>query len=362
MSPSEVEGHARRTEEGRMAMRPYRLWEGMMIAELIRKVADGGNLAPEEANAAMTEIMEGQASPVQIASFLTAMRMKGETVEEITEFARVMRQHVVQVKPQRRPLVDTCGTGGDEFKTFNVSTAAALVAAGAGVAVAKHGNRSVTSKCGSADVLEALGVKVQQTAEEVASCIDEIGIGFMFAPAFHPAMKHAAPVRKELGLRTVFNCLGPLTNPAGADAQVLGVYSPALTEVHAAVLKNLGSSRAVVVHGEGGLDELSTIGSTRVTEVRDGRMTTYRVTPEELGFRRATPEEIRGGTVEENARLLADVLDGKQGPARDIVLMNAAAAVMVGGKAATLRDGVAVAAESLDTGAALGKLRALQER
>ena len=341
-------------------MRPYRPWEDMMIADLIRKVADGKDLTAEEAHAAMTEIMEGQASPVQIASFLTAMRMKGETVEEITEFARVMREHVVKVNAQRRPLVDTCGTGGDALKTFNVSTAAAFVAAGAGVAVAKHGNRSVTSKCGSADVLEALGVKVQQTPEEVARCIDEIGIGFMFAPAFHPAMKHAAPVRRELGMRTVFNMLGPLTNPAGAEAQVLGVYSSELTEVHAGVLQRLGCSRALVVHGEGGLDELSTIGQTRVTEVRDGKTSTYAVTPEDLGLKRASLEQIAGGTVEENARLLGDVLAGKAGPARDIVLLNAGAAIVAGGRAGDLRSGVQAAARAIDSGAALDKLEAMR--
>ncbi len=331
-----------------------------MIADLIRKVTEGEDLAAEEAHAAMTEIMEGEASPVQIAGFLTAMRMKGETVEEITEFARVMREHVVKVNPERRPLVDTCGTGGDALKTFNVSTAAAFVAAGAGVAVAKHGNRSVTSKCGSADVLEALGVKVQQTPEEVARCIDEVGFGFMFAPAFHPAMKHAAPVRRELGMRTVFNMLGPLTNPAGAESQVLGVYSPELTEVHAAVLGNLGCRRALVVHGEGGLDELSTLGETRVTETQNGHMTTYTVTPEDVGLTRATPEEVAGGTAEENAAMLTAVLEGESGPHRDIVLLNAAGAILVSGAAPTLAEAVEVAAHSVDSGAAREKLEQLR--
>ncbi len=255
-----------------------------MIADLVRKAADGQDLSAEEANAAMTEIMGGEASAVQIAAFLVAMRMKGETVEEVTEFARVMREHVLPVEVKRRPVVDTCGTGGDAIKTFNVSTAAAFVAAGAGVAVAKHGNRSVTSKCGSADVLEALDIKFDLPPEAVAKCIDEIGIGFMFAPAYHPAMKHAGPVRRELGLRTVFNALGPLTNPARAEAQVMGVYRPELTELHASVLRNLGSRRALVVHGEGGLDELSTFGPTQVAELRDGEIRTYRVTPEEVGL------------------------------------------------------------------------------
>ncbi len=331
-----------------------------MIADLIRKVTEGEDLAAEEANAAMTEIMEGEASPVQIAGFLTAMRMKGETVEEITEFARVMREHVVKVNPERRPLVDTCGTGGDALKTFNVSTAAAFVAAGAGVAVAKHGNRSVTSKCGSADVLEALGVKVQQTPDQVARCIDEVGFGFMFAPAFHPAMKHAAPVRRELGMRTVFNMLGPLTNPAGAESQVLGVYSPELTGVHAAVLGNLGCRRALVVHGEGGVDELSTFGETQVTETRNGETISYTVTPEEVGLKRASPGEVGGGTAEENAAMLTAVLEGEPGPHRDIVLLNAAGAILVGGAAPTLAEAVEVAAHSVDSGAARQKLQDLR--
>ena len=331
-----------------------------MIADLIRKAADGLDLTSEEAKAGMTEIMSGQASPVQIASFLVAMRMKGETPEEVTEFARVMRQHVRSVSPSAHPLVDTCGTGGDAIKTFNVSTCAALVAAGAGVAIAKHGNRSVTSKCGSADVLEALGIRFDLSPEEAAQCIDNIGLGFMFAPSYHPAMKYAGPVRRELGLRTMFNMLGPLTNPAGADAQVLGVYSPELTELHANVLRNLGSQRAYVVHGVGGLDELSTFGETRVTELKDGEIRTYNVAPEDFGLARVAAEDLQGGTPEENAQLLVDILGGKEGPARDIVLLNAAAAIAAGGKADTLSEGLAVAAESVASGAARSKLEALQ--
>ncbi len=332
-----------------------------MIADAIRKAADGSNLTSEEANAAMTAIMSGEASPVQIGAFLVAMRMKGETVEEVAEFARVMRQHARQVKAGRRPLVDTCGTGGDAIKTFNVSTAAAFVAAGAGAAIAKHGNRSVTSKCGSADVLEALNVRFDLTPEEAAKAIDEIGIGFMFAPSYHPAMKHAMPVRRELGLRTVFNMLGPLTNPAGADAQVLGVYSPELTGLHGGVLRSLGSTRAFVVHGAGGLDELSTLGETRVTELKDGALTTYELLPEDVGLARASgPEAIQGATPEENARLLTAILNGERGPARDIVVLNAAAAVAAAGLADTIGEGVAVAAASIDCGAAAEKLQQLQ--
>jgi anthranilate phosphoribosyltransferase len=332
-----------------------------MIADVIRTAADGNDLTADKANAAMTQIMSGEATPVQIAAFLVAMRMKGETVEEVTEFARVMREHVRRVRPSARPLVDTCGTGGDALKTFNVSTAAALVAAGAGVAIAKHGNRSVTSKCGSADVLEALGVRFDLTPEEAARCIDEVGVGFMFAPSYHPAMKYAMPVRRELGLRTVFNMLGPLTNPADAQGQVLGVYSPELTELHAGVLRNLGSERAFVVHGIGGLDEISILGETRVTELRDGELRTYQMAPEDVGLARAAgPEDIQGGTPEANAALLTSILEGEDGAPRDIVLLNAAAAIAAGGKADTLTDAVPVAAESIDSGTALRKLRELQ--
>jgi len=332
-----------------------------MIANAIRTLVERKDLTAAEAHASMTEIMEGAASPAQIAAFLVALRMKGETITEVTEFARVMREHVVPVRPTRRPLVDTCGTGGDGLNTFNISTTAAFVAAGAGAAVAKHGNRSVSSKCGSADVLEALGIKVQQSPEEVARYVDEVGIGFMFAPAYHPAMKHAGPVRRELALRTVFNALGPLTNPAGADAQVIGVYTPSLTDMHINVLANLGSRRAFVVHGLDGLDEISTLGLTRVAELRDGDTHTYDLTPEELGLRRARPEEIAGGTPQENAELLVAILEGKEGAPRDIVLLNAAAAITAAGLADTLSEGIVRARESVDSGRALRKLRELQE-
>jgi anthranilate phosphoribosyltransferase len=332
----------------------------MMIADLVRKAADRQDLSADEAQAAMSAIMDGEATPAQIAAFLVAMRMKGETVDEVTAFARVMRAHVLPVKTSRRPLVDTCGTGGDDIKTFNVSTAAAFVAAGAGVAIAKHGNRSVTSKCGSADVLEALGIRFDLPPDRVARCVDEVGIGFMFAPAYHPAMKHAAPVRRELGLRTVFNALGPLTNPAMADAQVLGVYRPEMTELHAGVLKNLGSRRAYVVHGVGGLDELSTLGETRVAELKNGEVRTYTIAPEDLGLRRARPEDLQGRTPEENARTLMAILEGEKDPARDIVVLNAAAAIAAGGKTETLAEAMPLAEESLDSGAALGKLHELR--
>ena len=332
-----------------------------MIADAIRTLVERKDLTAEEAHAAMTEIMEGVATSAQIAAFLVALRMKGETITEVTEFARVMREHVVPVRPTRRPLVDTCGTGGDGLNTFNISTTAAFVAVGAGAAVAKHGNRSVSSKCGSADVLEALGIKVQQSPEEVARYVDEVGIGFMFAPAYHPAMKHAGPVRRELAMRTVFNALGPLTNPAGAEAQVIGVYAPALTEMHAAALANLGCKRAFVVHGLDGMDEISTLGATRITELRDGESRTYGLTPEEVGLRRARPEELAGGTPEENAELLVAILNGREGAPREIVLLNAAAAIAAAGLADTLSDGIALAREAVDSGRALRTLRELQE-
>ena len=332
-----------------------------MIADAIRTLVERKDLTAEEAHAAMTKIMEGVATSAQIAAFLVALRMKGETITEVTEFARVMREHVVPVRPTRRPLVDTCGTGGDGLNTFNISTTAAFVAAGAGAAVAKHGNRSVSSKCGSADVLEALGIKVQQSPEEVARYVDEVGIGFMFAPAYHPAMKHAGPVRRELAMRTVFNALGPLTNPAGAEAQVIGVYAPALTEMHAAALANLGCKRAFVVHGLDGMDEISTLGATRITELRDGESRTYGLTPEEVGLRRARPEELAGGTPEENAELLVAILNGREGAPREIVLLNAAAAIAAAGLADTLSDGIVLAREAVDSGRALRTLRELQE-
>jgi anthranilate phosphoribosyltransferase len=271
-----------------------------------------------------------------------------------------MREHAVTLQPKAHPLVDTCGTGGDVIKTFNVSTAAALVAAGAGVIIAKHGNRSVTSRCGSADVLEELGVNIGLSPAKVEECIDEVGIGFMFAPLFHPAMKHALPTRQELGIRTIFNVLGPLTNPARAHAQVLGVPNAGLTEMMAGVLSNLGVARALVVHGLDGLDEMSTLGDTQITEVRDGQLITYRVSPEQFGMSRATAADIHSGTPRENAALLLQIFDGKPGPARDIVVLNAAAAVVVGGLVDDLGDGIGLAARSLDEGQALAKLKELQ--
>lgn len=334
----------------------------MTIREAIQRIIIQESLSQAEAQAVMGQIMEGEATPAQIACFLTALRLKGETVEEITGFAQAMREKVIPIRAARRPLVDTCGTGGDVQNTFNISTAAAFVVAGAGAAVAKHGNRSVSSRCGSADVLEALGVNLDLSAEQVSQCLDEVGIGFLFAPKLHPAMKHAIGPRREIGIRTVFNILGPLTNPAGASAQVLGVYAPELTETLARVLAHLGSEHVFVVHGLEGLDEISTVGETRVSEARGGEVRTYTLTPEEVGIpARASLADLAGGDAAENARLLVEVLEGQPGPRRDIVALNAAAGITAAGLAGDLREGLQRAYESIDSGAAREKLKALQE-
>jgi anthranilate phosphoribosyltransferase len=331
------------------------------MSSALQKLLLKADLSREEARSAMLEIMEGKYTPAQIAAFLVALRMKGETLEEITGFAEAMREKMTRVSPQARPLVDTCGTGGDGARTFNISTAAAFVAAGAGAAIAKHGNRAVSSPCGSADVLEALGVTITLTPQQIADCIDAVGIGFMFAPGLHPAMKYAAPVRKELGVRTVFNLLGPLANPASAQAQVLGVYASALTEAHAGVLKNLGSRRALVVHGLDGLDEITTTGPTQISELIDGEVNTYHFSAEDYGLTRAEPGDLAGGADPgENARILLAVLEGKPGPRRDIVLLNAAAALLAADIVKDFRQGLALAAEAIDSGRARAKLQALQ--
>ena len=328
----------------------------------LAKIGDGKALSAGEASAAMHAIMSGDVSPVRIAAFLTALRVRGVTAEELTGFARTMREHSIRITPAVDGLVDTCGTGGGGLPTFNISTTAAFVVAGAGVPVAKHGNRAMTSTCGSADCLEALGVGIACAPEQVRDCIERIGIGFLFAQAHHPAMKHAGPVRRELPYRTVFNLLGPLTNPAGASAQVIGVYEPSLTELLAETLCRLGTQRAFVVHGMDGLDEFSTLGLTRVSEVRDGKVETYEIAPEDLGLTRAPAEALRPGDGPEgSAQLTRMLLKGERGPRRDIVLLNAAAALTAAGAAADLKDGLARAAESLDSGAALRKLDRLVE-
>lgn len=330
-----------------------------MIREAIAKLACGQSLGEAEAAGSMEEIMGGEATPAQIGAFATALRLKGETVEEIVGLARVMRARATPVRT-RRPVVDTCGTGGDASGTFNISTAAAFVAAGAGLVVAKHGNRAITSRCGSADVLEALGIAIDLGPNEVGRCLDEVGIGFMFAPLYHPAMKHAAGPRREIGIRTVFNILGPLTNPAGAKAQVLGVPSPDLVEKLAAVLLRLGCRHALVVHGGDGVDELSITGPSRVAEVCEGQLRSYTLSPEECGLERAAPADLRGGGAAENADILRGILAGQiDGGARRVVVLNAAAALVAGDAAPHLQEGVALAVAALDSGRALAKLNGL---
>lgn len=331
----------------------------MNIQQALAHVLDRNSLSAGQAEMVMEQIMTGEATPAQIGGFLIALRTKGETVDEVTGFARAMRRNAVPVRPRGGLLVDTCGTGGDGAGTFNISTTAAFVVAGAGLSVAKHGNRSVSSRCGSADVLEALGVNLDLRPEDVAACIDAVGIGFLYAPRLHPAMKHAIGPRREMGVRTVFNILGPLTNPAGAEVQVLGVYDGALTEMMAQVLASLGSRAAFVVHGADGLDELSTTGVNRVAQLRDGKVRTFTLDPLDLGMPRATLADLAGGDAADNAALTRAVLAGAPGPGRDVVLLNAAAALMAGGLAAGLREGLALAAESVDAGAARAKLSQL---
>ena len=304
--------------------------------------------------------MTGQATPAQIGGFLVGLRMKGETVEEITAATQVMRALATHVPvADKTHLVDTCGTGGDAAHTFNISTTSAFVVAAAGAKVAKHGNRSVSSMCGSADVVETLGINLELTPPKVARCIDEVGIGFLYAPLLHTAMKHVMAARREMGIRTVFNMLGPLTNPAAANAQIIGVYAASLTEPLARVLAELGTVRAFVVHGADGLDEISNTGESRVSEVREGMVRSYTVRPEDFGLGRAAIGELMGGDREENARIIRAILDGETGPRRDIVLMNAAAALVAGGKARDFKDGVGLAAQAVDSGAARRTLEAL---
>ena len=326
-----------------------------MIKEAISQIVSGHSLTMDEASQVMGEIMEGQVTPAQFGAFVTALRLKGETVEEIAGMAKTMRARAVRVTIDE-PVVDTCGTGGDNAATFNISTAAAFVVAGAGAKVAKHGNRAMSSKCGSADVLEALGVKIDLTAEQVQRCLKEVGIGFMFAPSFHPAMKYAAGPRKEIGIRTVFNILGPLTNPAGAQAQVLGVADGALVEKMAKVLQLLGCYHALVVHSEDGLDELTVTGRSYISELKDDKLRRYAIAPEDVGLSRATLPDLKGGTAAENALLLRDVFSGTPGHGQDAVVLNAAAALVACDKVSTLREGVLLAEESIESGRAAEKL------
>lgn len=342
-----------------------------MITDVLHRVVNHRqSLSREEARIVMAEILAGECTDAQIAALLVALSMKGETVEEIVGFAEAIRAAATSLQIQqnstvdvsgteRDALVDTCGTGGDTSGTFNISTATAFVVAGAGVRVAKHGNRSVTSKCGSADVMEALGVKVDLPPARLAACLQEIGIAFLFAPTMHSAMKYVQPARRELRLRTVFNLLGPLTNPAHASGQVVGVYSVELVEKLAEALSMLGLHRAMVVHGSDGLDEITITGPTRVAEVRDGTVKSYEVTPEEFGMNRGSLDDISGGDATENAAIIRELLGGNKSPRRDVVLLNAAAALVVAGKAEHLAEALPLAAKSIDSGAAAGKLAAL---
>jgi anthranilate phosphoribosyltransferase len=331
------------------------------VQQALAQLLDGHDLSREQARAVMNEVMEGEATPAQIGGLLVALRLKGETADEITGCAEAMRSHVLSVRPARDDLVDTAGTGGDGARTINISTAAALVAAAAGAGVAKHGNRAVSSASGSADVLEALGFRLELPPAQIERSIDELGFGFMFAPTHHPAMRHAAPVRHELATRTVFNVLGPLTNPAGARAQVVGVYAPALVRTLAEVLAQLGARRAFVVHGAGGIDELSPAGPNLVCEVVLGDVLEREIDPLDLGVARCDPGELRGGSPAENAAAIRAVFAGENGGRRSAILLNAAGAIAAAGHAADLREGLEVAREAVDSGAAGARLEALIE-
>ena len=333
------------------------------IKRTIQAVVDGRELAIEEATAAMDAIMSGAVTGAQIGALVIALRMRGETVAEIAGFAAAMRRHALRVEVPRdgRPLVDTCGTGGDASGSFNISTTASFAIAGAGVRVAKHGNRAVTSRCGSADLLEGLGVAIELSPEAVARCVEEVGIGFMYAPAFHPAMRFVGPARREIGIRTVFNILGPLTNPAGARHQLVGVGHPDIAGKLAGVLARLGSEHAVLVHAEEGLDEIGIAGPTAVTEydARDGEIRTFEIRPEAFGLERATVDELRGGDVEQNVAITRGVLSGEDGPRRAITLLNAGAGIYAANAAASFDEGIAMAAAAIDSGRALATLERL---
>ena len=331
-----------------------------MIREAIQKVVAGDSLTESEMVGTMNEIMEGETTDAQIACFLTALRLKGETTDEITGAARVMREKAAKVPTSHSLVVDTCSTGGTGLHSFNISTTSAFVAAGTGVPVAKHGNRGVTRQSGSANVLMALGVNIEIPPEHVGQCIDEVGIGFLFAPLLHGAMKYAIGPRREIGIRTIFNAIGPLTNPAGAQAQVLGVYAKELTQTHANVLNNLGTQHAFVVHGNDGLDEITTTTTTQVSELVNGDVTNYTLDPTTLGIPKTEPESLLGGTPEENAEITMNILKGEKGAKRDIVILNAAAAIIAGGKADSLEKGLELACNSIDSGSALDKLEGLK--
>ena len=332
----------------------------MEIREAIDVVVSGRPLTMEQAASVMRQIMQGEATPAQLGSFLTALRLKGESTEEIAGMATVMREFSLKVRVDGT-VVDSVGTGGDGSGSFNISTAAALVAAGTGVRIAKHGNRAASGSCGAADVLETLGVRIELPPEGVERCINEGGIGFMFAQAFHPSMRHAGPVRREIGIRTVFNILGPLTNPAAAQRQLIGVAFPQLGAQMAEVMRVLGSERTLVVHGSGGLDEIALDGDTTIWELREGKVNTWTFTPDGIGLGRWSPDDLRGGDPEANASTMRRLLNGEVGPIRDAVLLNTAGVLLAAGTAASIPDGIQTAAQAIDNGAARHRLDALIE-
>ncbi|MBP8645113.1 MAG: anthranilate phosphoribosyltransferase [Syntrophobacteraceae bacterium] len=330
-----------------------------MLRESLKRIIQRQDLDETEMAEVMNEIMTGNATDAQVGALMAALATKGETFSELAGAARTMRRKATRIQTSAETVVDTCGTGGDHAGTFNISTTAAFVVAGCGVTVAKHGNRSVSSKCGSADLLEALGVRLDVEPEIVEEAVRSVGIGFLFAPLFHGSMRFAARARKEVGIRSIFNMLGPLTNPAGANCQLLGVYAPQMTEMFAQALRSLGARRAFVVHGLDGLDEISVCAPTRISELKDGLIRTYEVIPEQLLGRRAEPEELLGGDARLNSRITLEVLSGAKGARRDVVVVNAAAALMAAGKARDFAEGIRLAENSIDEGAALGKLEAL---
>ena len=335
----------------------------MIIKDCIKKLVDKIDLTYEEAKQAMDEMLDGGATPAQISAFLTALRMKGETTDEISGCAAGMNKKAIDIKPNCGGYIDCVGTGGDGANTFNISTTAAFVIAGAGVPIAKHGNRAVSSKCGSIDLIEALGINIMMSPEEVKSCVDEIGIGFMFARTMHPCMKTVSAVRSELGMRSVFNILGPISNPSNAPYQMIGVFNPDLTEPLANAMMKLGVKGGITMCGvDNYMDEISTIGETKVSEIKNGEVKTYTVNPESFGIKRAKPEEIIGGSAEENAKYTLDILSGQHGAKRDIVIMNAGFAIYAAEKARSIADGICMAEKSIDSGAAMKKLELLKLR
>ncbi|MFH0772295.1 MAG: anthranilate phosphoribosyltransferase [Candidatus Omnitrophota bacterium] len=332
-----------------------------MIKEAISQLVKRKDLLISEMELVMEEIMTGKASPAQIASFLTALRMKGETIDEIVGAANIMRNHVTRIKTNRDLVLDTCGTGGDESFTFNISTICAFVVSGAGIPVAKHGNRSVSSRCGSADLLSALGVNIEAEENIVSECIDKIGIGFLFAPALHKAMHFAVAPRREIGIRTVFNILGPMTNPAGARHQLIGVYGKELTEPIAKALGRLGSKHALIVHGEDGLDEVTTTGYTQISELKDAKVGTFMISPEDFGIKRASADDLKGGDCDYNAKIALEILGGNKGSRRDVVILNAACAIYAADRTSDIGEAVKLAEDAIVSGAALLKLEQLKE-